>query len=409
MRDRPALVTVRTRAAASTGEIDKDNAMAGNVTVIEHKSRQNAHGDARSASRRVSTLLACCLLVASLLALYEVAQLRQPSSNAANSSRSIQTIRSFYAGLDEFMETGEANAVSKTLAPGALAFVPEAGILGQDSGLLTYLMALRSTSPKLRFTVEQIDAGDDIAIATVRRSGAVDLTTLGVPSASGLSQEFFRVRDQRIVQHWTTAPAPCCSTRLPANPCLSRSSSPVIWPSPILTFSPNQHVPHLVAGPALVLVQSGRLSLTGDGSSQILDMVTGATAMPELNESATAGPGQAILIPERRALRVERAPEMVTARIATLVEDPNRNPWRYPQDRHPPPPPLNDLSILDAEHATVSGAATIRPLAFDDRSIPNGTWKLEIAWAVLGPGASLPLRLPANGHRFKSYPVPRRP
>ena len=85
MRDRPALVTVRTRAAASTGEIDKDNAMAGNVTVIERKSRQNAHGDARSASRRVSTLLACCLLVASLLALYEVAQLRQPSSNAANS------------------------------------------------------------------------------------------------------------------------------------------------------------------------------------------------------------------------------------------------------------------------------------------------------------------------------------
>ena len=33
----------------------------------------------------------------------------------------------------------------------------------------------------------------------------------------------------------------------------------------------------------------------------------------------------------------------------------------------------------------------LRPLAFDDRSIPNGTWELEIAWAVLGPGASLPL------------------
>src|SRR6478735_8537150 len=100
MRDRPALVTVRTRAAASTGEIDKDNAMAGNVTVIEHKSRQNARGDARLASRRVSAVLACCLLLASLLALYEVAQLRQPSSSAENPARSIQTVRRFYAGLN---------------------------------------------------------------------------------------------------------------------------------------------------------------------------------------------------------------------------------------------------------------------------------------------------------------------
>jgi hypothetical protein len=34
---------------------------------------------------------------------------------------------------------------------------------------------------------------------------------------------------------------------------------------------------------------------------------------------------------------------------------------------------------------------TIRPLAFDHRSIPSGRWELEIAWTVLGPGASLPL------------------
>jgi len=339
----------------------------------------------------VSGVLAFLLVIASLIALYEVAQTPRAYSNDGHSLRAIQTIRSFYAGLDEFMETGDANAVSKTLAPGALAFVPEAGILGQDSGLLTYLMALRSTSPKLRFTVEQIDAGDDIAIATVRRSGAVDLTTLGVPSASGLSQEFFRVRDQRIVQHWTTAPASVLQYPLAGQSLPVEVVQPGHLAIAVLTFSPNQHVPHLVAGPALVLVQSGRLSLTGDGSGQILDMVTGATAMPELNESATAGPGQAILIPERQLYVWNRDTEVVTARIATLVEDQTEILEHLPQDRHPPPPPLNDLSILDAEHATVYGTVTIHPLVFDDRSIPNGTWKLEIAWAVLGPGASLPL------------------
>ena len=61
-----------------------------------------------------------------------------------------------------------------------------------------------------------------------------------------------------------------------------------------------------------------------------------------------------------------------------------------PVDPHPPPPPINDVSLMGAQHATVSGAVTIRPLAFDHRSIPSGRWELEIAWTVLGPDASLP-------------------
>src|SRR5688500_291227 len=92
-RDWWALAAVRIRAAASTGKLDKDSAMAGDVTVIECKSHQNARRAARSSGRWVSAVLACCLLLAGLLGLYEVAQMRQASSNAANSSQSIQTIR----------------------------------------------------------------------------------------------------------------------------------------------------------------------------------------------------------------------------------------------------------------------------------------------------------------------------
>ena len=88
--------------------------------------------------------------MASLIALYEVAQTPRALSNSATSPDSIQTIRRFYAGLNEYLETGDASAVSTTLAPGALAFAPEEGVMGQDSGLLTYLLALRSTNPDLR-------------------------------------------------------------------------------------------------------------------------------------------------------------------------------------------------------------------------------------------------------------------
>ena len=182
--------------------------------------------------RQISVFLALFLTMASLFALHEVAQMPLAFSKTTTSSSSIHTIRSFYAGLDEYMETGNASALSSTLAPGALAFAPDEGVLGQDSGLLTYLLALRSTDPELRFTVEQIDTGDDIAIATVRRTGIAGVSVAALPSASETSQEFFRVQDGRIVQHWTTAPASVLQYPLTVPPCRSRSSSAAIWPSP---------------------------------------------------------------------------------------------------------------------------------------------------------------------------------
>ena len=272
--------------------------MAGNVTVIERKSRQNAHGDARSASRRVSTLLACCLLVASLLALYEVAQLRQPSSNAANSSRSIHTIRRFYAGLNEYMETGEPAAVAQTLAPGALAFVPDQGAMGDDSELMTYLLALRSTEPRLRFTIDHIDAGDDIAIASVRMSDT--------NGARGASQEFFRVRDGRILQHWTTATRSTLVYPLMATPKQVDVTDSGHLAIAEITFSPRENETHPIDGHTLMVVQRGRVTLIGDGSSQILDIPTGAITVPGPNEHAFAGPGQAILITGVSGIGAER-------------------------------------------------------------------------------------------------------
>ena len=305
------------------------------------------------------------------------------SSNAANPSQSIQTIRRFYAGLNEYLETGEPAAVAQTLAPDALAFVPEQGAMGDDSGLMTYLLALRSTYPQLRFTVDRIDAGDDIAIASVHMSGT--------GGARGASQEFFRVRDGRIVQHWTTAPSsmlehPLITTPQPVN---------VIQPGHLaiaeITFTPHEEDVYAIDGPALVIVQHGSLTLIGDGASQILDIATGATTVPGPNDRATAGPGQAILMAAYRASVRNDSSDIAVARIATLAEDRQLDPGGYPADRHPPPPAINHASMMRSPHTTAYGSATIRPLAFDDRSIPAGTWDLEIAWAVLGPGASLPL------------------
>jgi predicted SnoaL-like aldol condensation-catalyzing enzyme len=378
-----ALAAVRTWAAASTGKLDKDSAMAGNVTVIECSAHQHARQAAHSAGRWVSAVLACCLLLAGLLGLYEVAQMRQASSNAANPSQSIQTIRRYYAGLNEYLETGNAAEVERTIAPGALAFVPEKGAMGDDSALMTYLLALRSTYPQLRFTVDDIDAGDDIAIASVRMSGT--------DGARGTSQEFFRVRDGRIVQHWTTAPSSMLEHPLLATPKPVDVAHSGHLAVAEIAFSPHEEDVSAIDGPALLVVQRGRLTLIGDGASQMLDIATGATTVPGPGEPAFAEPGQAIAISANQATVRNDSGEIAVALIATLVEDHQPNPMGYPADRPLPPPAINHASMMRSPHTTAYGSATIRPLAFDDRSIPSGTWEFDVVWVVLGPGASLPL------------------
>jgi hypothetical protein len=336
-------------------------------------------------------LLAVFFLVASLFALYEVTQTPRAFSDEANSLDSVHTIRNFYAGLDEFMETGDASAVSRTVAPGALAFVPDQGAMGADSGLLTYLLALRSTYPQLRYTVEKIDAGGDIAIASVGRSGAPDVSALGTPGTVGISQEFFRVQDGRIVRHWTTAPGSVLLHPLTVSPMPVAAYQPGHLAIAEFAFSPGKDDLETIEGPALVIVQHGRLTLAGDGFSQILDLATGATSVPGPFEQATAGPGQAIVIPYGLATVWNDDPKSASALIATFVEKPPPIMEYLPVDPHPSPPPINDMSLLGPKHVTVSGAVTVRPLAFDHRSIPSGRWELEIAWTVLGPDASLPL------------------
>jgi hypothetical protein len=346
-------------------------------------------------------MLVCLFLVASLVALYEVATTPRAFSNTANSSGSIETIRSFYAGLNDYMAMGDAGAVASLLAPGAWAPLPEHGAMGDDSELLTYLIALRSTLPNLRFIVDRIEAGEDLAIATVRRVG-----TAGSPafsSAPGTSQEFFRVRDGRIVQHWTTAPGTLLLHPLTVPPIFIDVIQPGHLAIAELSFSPGHNDPQPIDGPALLIVQRGRLTLTGGGSSQIVDMATGTTSAPGTNEPAAARPGQAISIPEYRAYVRNEGSKEAVVRLATLVDDPRQILATIPGDRHPPPLAINDMAMMGSDVTTDYGSVTVRPLEFDDRSSPTGHWELDVAWAVIGPGTSLPW--PAAGSRTVAHVI----
>jgi hypothetical protein len=359
-------------------------------TVIQVGSRPlHAECGSGATNRLISGVLAVFFLMASMVAIYEVTKIPRAFSGAAHTSESIQTIRAYYAALDAYMETGDAGDVSEILAPGAPAFVPEQGAMGEDSGLLTYLLAVRSTFPKLRYTVDSIDAGGDIAIASVRISGRGDAST-AMRSASEISQEFFRVRGGRIVQHWTTAPSLALLHPLIRLSMRFKVNQPSHLAIAELSFPAGKDVPQPMDGPAIVIIQRGRLMLTGNGSSQILDLATGGTSVPGPNKSASVGPGQAISIPEARAFVRNSDSDVAHVLIATLAYDPHQIWDSLPGDLQVLPPATNDMSVMGWDRETVNGAMTVHPLAFDDRTIPSGRRELEIAWAVLGPGASLP-------------------
>ncbi len=371
-----------------------------NIAGAESRSN-HVWSERGSASSSITGVLAVFFLVTSLFALYQVAQMPRGFSNDAHASASVRTIRDFYAGLDEFMETGDISAVSNTVAPDALAFVPEQGAMGADSGLLTYLLALRSTHPHLRFTIEEIDAGGEIAVASVRRSGTPDVSPLGAQWTAGISQEFFRVHEGRIVRHWTTAPGSVLVHPLTISPMLVSVYQPGHLAIAELIFSPGEDDLEPIEGPALIIVQHGQLTLAGNGFSQIVDLATGATSRGGSLERATAGPGQAIAVLDGLASIWNEDDSDATARIITFAEKPPPIMEYLAVDPHPQSPPINDISLLVTKHFTVSGAVTVRPLAFDREEIPIGRWELEIAWAVLGPGTSLPLS--ADGARMMAH------
>ncbi len=350
-----------------------------------------ARRDHRSTGQHISWLLVLLLTTASLIALYQVAQTPRAHSNGANAIDSFRTIRSFYAGLGEFMETGDASALSITLAPGALASVPEQGIMGDNSALLTYLLALRATHPRLRFSVENIDASGDIAIASVRMSGMADTPASTWLGASGTSKEFFRIHAGRIVQHWTTTPGSVLRYPLTAPPMRVEAFQPGHLAIAKLTISPQHNDPQPIEGPALLLVERGHLTLEGDGSSQIVTISTGATYLPRAKEQGSAGPGQSISIPDHQAFVSNEDSDSTTALIATLVEDAPQILEYLPGFPDAQTTIINDMSPLSTGRTTTNGPVTVRPLAFGQREIPKGMWELEISWVVLGPGASLPL------------------
>ena len=229
----------------------------------------------------ISVLLASFLVASTLIVGYLAPQSPLASSHEANAPHIHTDLSSVSTpALNEYIETGNAYRRHTNSRPDALTFVPEHGAMGDDSALLTYLLALYDR-PHPSFA----SLSSTSTPATTLPSPACAAQTPDV-SATDLTG-FFRVRDGRIVLHWSDHSryrvfhtSPYLQLRVEAHPSGHLAIAE-------LTFPQDQHE----LARRSMAQRSSRpytdvLTLMGDGASQILDIDTGETIRAESEANA---------------------------------------------------------------------------------------------------------------------------
>lgn len=118
-----------------------------------------------------------------------------------------ETIRAFYAGINQTIRTGDSTALESAVAEHVVTHGPLASLAPDRAGLTRYLLSLHATSPHVELTAGEITTSGNRAMVNVSVTGANDGAFLGSPLA-GLSPwsevDAVRIDNHRVVELWTT-------------------------------------------------------------------------------------------------------------------------------------------------------------------------------------------------------------
>ena len=156
-------------------------------------------------THNIARLSLVLLLVTTSIALLRLSEALGSDARLSSPQQTIQAVRRYYAAVNQFLVTGDLDEMASVAGASELAVLPEAGAFGEGSELATYLLALRSSNPGLRFVVDDIESSGEVAIARVIRASAATAGMESSDVAGAASSEFFRVREGRIVEHWKAA------------------------------------------------------------------------------------------------------------------------------------------------------------------------------------------------------------
>jgi hypothetical protein len=342
----------------------------------------------------IARLALVLALLVSSITLLRLAEALGSTARPVDSQQATEAVRAYYAALNQFLETGDLDEMESFADASGLAFLPEDGAFGDGSELSTYLLALRSSTSKLRFSVDDIETSGEIAIARVNRfdadgaSSSGDART-GAPGGTA-SSEFFRVRGGRIIEYWSTAPPSSVFHDVTRSESTIRVDRPGQLAIADLTFWPGRSDYVAVPGPGIFIVTGGELDLVGNGVNEVIDVESGRRQTTAPGSALRVTKGDAIFLPRSHALFRNDSPESATARIAVVASGPPEI-TQAGMDRayeNDGTGKFSEALLGSTETVDSVSRVVVHPLTVSQDRVEPGSWDFQFGWSVIDPGGS---------------------
>jgi predicted ester cyclase len=253
--------------------------------------------------RRPVVPLALVLAVATGLVLAELRLALAPRNDTAElTAGNVAAIRRFYDAVNVVLLTGNVDPLAAQLAPDFVEHTAVPGQTSDEDGLAGYLRALHRATPALVVMVDDLVAQGDRVAVRVQVNGADSGSATGLPPVAGRAWgtlDYFRLRAGQITEHWGDDFGLAV-----AEPLLEigvHVGSPAAkWvESGRLTYSPGGADQRWTSGPTILLVETGRLTVTPDPispESATLVPTGGARRAVASGEAVALGVGDALVL-----------------------------------------------------------------------------------------------------------------
>jgi predicted ester cyclase len=186
-------------------------------------------------------------------------------ANALPATGSAETVRRFYAAVNDVIATGDPAAIHAVVAPHFFDAEPLPGVAPGIDGLAAYLTGLHAANPEMRLEVEEVVSAGDRVVARVGVRHAPEGAILGGSvvdqSASWGEVESFRVAGGRIVERRSAVDNLAVVRTLAEGSVAFAALAPRVVTIERFTLAPGARWDAPPVGPRLLVLETGTLQL----------------------------------------------------------------------------------------------------------------------------------------------------
>jgi hypothetical protein len=350
---------------------------------------------------RAEHLLVCVIAIVSAAVLAISSVVIDSSAVPVTSANGVQAVRGYYSALNEYLQAGRQEVMTPYLQ--ALPS-PEAGVMpatGDQLGAAVELAALRTSYPLLRYQIATIDGDGDAVVAGVELDRGKERLPAWVDLAGavGASQETIHVRieDGAIGETARNAGGLPAYVDMVDTGARFGLATPARLTIAELRISGSETTTKRMPlpGPGVFIVQSGSLTVIGDGRAEITTLNTLERISIPPGVERTANPGDAIIVPlDKTIVRIARSTEATL--LAAVMVPVESVPDRYFEREHIDETRMG-FGLLDLLRELPEGAqpiwfGTAEVLSGQPAVTEAGLMSLEAGWLLVPPGDQVGLK-----------------